>query len=95
MFSLSHLGLVATVVAIVVAAWKCSAQERRRGGARPQPRPKSIQRQLLKIAVLLALFVGALTPAFSAGEAGQYIHIACTIGLAALAYMCMFPKGEY
>ena len=92
MFSLSHIAVVAVVVGITVLAWKFERKGPKAVFAKT--RPNSIQRHALKLAALIVLFLGALAPAFSDNTAVQYIHMVCTTGLAALAYMWMFQKGD-
>ena len=95
MLSLSHVVIVAVVVAAVVALWKFERRSpRSSAGPRAQPRP--IGRQLLKLALLIVFVLGALTPAFGL-EGGylHYIHIVCTGALAVLAYLWLFPKGQW
>jgi protein-S-isoprenylcysteine O-methyltransferase Ste14 len=89
--SLSHIAVVAVVVAIIVIAWKF---ERRKPNAQsPAARSHSIPRQILKVAVLVILFAGALSPQFGDEETVRYIHIVCTTGLAGLAYLWMFMSA--
>ncbi len=88
MLSLSHIAVVAVVVAIIVLAWKF---ERRKPNRQfPAARPQSVLRQVLKVAILVVLFAGALSPQFGDEEAVRYLHIVCTTGLAGLAYLWMF-----
>jgi protein-S-isoprenylcysteine O-methyltransferase Ste14 len=92
MFSFSHLAVVAVVVSVTVIAWKFERKKPKAGYSRAAP--SSIQRQVLKLAVLVVLFLGALAPSFSDDEIARYVHMVCTTGLAALAYLWMFQKGD-
>ena len=91
-FSFSHLAVVAVVVAVMVLAWKFERRAPPKA-AMTKARPIAVRRQLLKLAALVALFLGAMAPAFSGHEAVEYIHMVSTTGLAALAYLWMFQKG--
>ena len=94
MFSLSHLAVVAVVVAVMMLAWKL---ERRKPKGNPSAsftaRPPSLRRQLLKGATLVVLIAGALTPAFWTDETARYVHMVCTTGLAVLAGLWMFRSN--
>ena len=94
MFSFSHLAVVAVVVGIMVLAWKFERRKPGPSAASRAARPISIQRQVLKLAALIVLFLGAMAQAFGDAEALRYVHMACTTGLAALAYLWMFQKGD-
>ena len=95
MFSLSHWAVVALVVAAIVIAWKFERRKPKGSPfSTPKARPISIQRQLLKIVILVVLVIGALAPDLGFDEVARYVHMVCTIGLAALAYMWMFMGRE-
>jgi multisubunit Na+/H+ antiporter MnhB subunit len=97
MFSFSHLAVVAVVIGVTVLAWKFERKKPKAGfpgASSPRAAPSSIQRQILKLAVLIVLFLGALAPSFSDDEIARYVHMVCTTGLAALAYLWMFQKGD-
>ena len=95
MFSLSHWGIVAIVIAAVVAIWKV---DRKKSPVRPSARDQSrtMQRDLLKLAILIALVLGSLAPAMGLeiGEYAHYIDLACTTGLAVLAYLWLFTRRK-
>ena len=92
-FSFSHLLVVAVVVGVMVLAWKFERRRPPQGAVYKAP-AHSIQRQLVKLVILVVLFLGALSPAFSTAEYLEYVHLLCTTGLAALAYLWMFQKGD-
>ena len=83
--------MVAVVVAIIVLAWKF--ERRKPKSEAPVTRPHSIPRQVSKVAVLVILFAGALSPQFGDEETVRYVHIICTTGLAGLAYLWMFMSA--
>lgn len=94
MFSLSHLAVVAVVVAVMMLAWKLERRKPKGTASASGARPPTLERQLLKAAALIILIAGALTPAFWTDETARYIHIVCTTGLAVLAGLWMFQRGE-
>lgn len=92
--SLSHLGVVALVIAIMTVVWK--VRQRRATGRAFQftaAQAASPQWRAFKAVVLLALFLGAMVPAFRTDGAAPIVHLVSTIGLAALAGLWMFRKG--
>ncbi len=93
--SLSHLGVVALVIAIMAIIWKV---RKRQGQGRPLfstasgaqgARPQWI---FFKATALIALFLGAMTPMFRTDGAAPIVHMVATLGLTALAGLWLFRK---
>lgn len=91
--SLSHLGVVALVIAVMAVAWKL--QQRRAPGRSAQfaGAPSPAWEKFLKAAVLLALFSGAMVPVFRTDGAAPLVHLIATICLTVLAGLWLFRKG--
>lgn len=91
--SLSHLGVVALVIAVMAVAWKLR-QRRAPGQISPfAGSPSSTWRKFFKAAVLLALFSGAMVPVFRTDGAAPIVHLVATICLTVLAGLWLFRKG--
>lgn len=90
--SLSHLGVVAVVIAVMTILWK--VRQRRtpgavsKSGALAPPAPWTF----FKAIVLLALFAGAMIPVFRTDGAAPIVHLVATVGLTVLAGLWLFRK---
>lgn len=92
--SLSHLGVVALVIAVMVVIWK--VRQRRTSGRAfsASGLPSSPARwTFLKVIVLLSLFAGAMVPVFRTDGAAPIVHLVATLGLTVLAGLWLFRKN--
>ncbi len=90
--SLSHLGIVAAVIAVMAILWKVR-QRRTPGGAFASgPQTAPTRWTFFKALILMALFLGAMIPVVRTDGAAPIVHLSATIGLTVLAGLWLFRK---
>lgn len=91
--SLSHIGVVFAVIAVMAALWKFK-QRRLRSGASftVAASTQTASWTFLKALVLAALFAGSMLPVFRNDGFAPVIHMLCTIALTLLAGLLLFRK---
>lgn len=91
--SLSHLGVVVAVIAVMAVAWRF--KQRSRGASPVAARPQSTSWTFLKAVLIAALFSGAMLPVLRTDGFAPIIHMVSTIALTLLAALWLFRRNGH